>query len=400
MRAQGVESGIALRQEPLERSLMLISERLGSETTVALSPGSSTGSTDIALQTPAAPKNWSAQLSMDNSGNRYSGELRVLADLSVRHLATVGDSVLLRSQLASGIKNLSLGYSLPIGHDGMRLDAQASHLSYELCCQFAALQAKGSASQWGLGLRYPLVLNAQRSVSLEGGFTRRHSKDETFGATTADKIATPVNIALSFNDSSAAQGRLLQNGRVALIRGKLDQRAFVNPNTPKSYGKLQASYGASYFSGSSQWLFKANGQATQSNLDSSEKMSLGGPNGVRGWPIGEASGDSGMVMSVEWRKALGAQAGSGFSFAAFADTGQITQHKNLWPAALPAGQPNSYNLSSVGVGLSYQAGRDWSVNAQVARGLGKNPGRNLATGANSDGRSRNTQLWVNASIGF
>ncbi|NJS36057.1 MAG: ShlB/FhaC/HecB family hemolysin secretion/activation protein [Brachymonas sp.] len=400
LRAQGIVPGIALRQEALERSLLLISERVGAETSVALAPGSSTGSTDISLQTPVTPKNWSAQISLDNSGNRYSGELRALADLSVRHLATPGDALQLRSQLSSGIKNLNIGYSLPIGYDGLRLEVQASHLSYELCCQFAALQAEGSASQWGLALRYPLVLRAERSINLEGGYARRHSKDETFGATTADKIATPVHLALSFNDSSAAQGRLLQNGRVALIRGQLDQRVFVNPNTPKRYGKLQANYGASYFTGSSQWLFKANGQAAQTNLDSSEKLSLGGPNGVRGWPVGEASGDSGAVLSVEWRKPLGAQAGSGFTFSAFADTGQITQHNNLWPAALPAGQPNSYSLSSVGIGLAYQAGRNWSLSAQVARGLGKNPGRNLATGANSDGRTRNTQLWVNAVVGF
>lgn len=136
----------------------------------------------------------------------------------------------------------------------------------------------------------------------------------------------------------------------------------------------------------------ANGQAAQDNLDSSEKIALGGPNGVRGWPVGEASGDSGAVLSVEWRKALGAQASTGLTFSAFADSGHITQHKNLWATALPAGQPNSYKLSSIGIGLSYQAGRDWSLSAQLARGLGNNPGRNLATGANSNGRTRNTQL--------
>jgi hypothetical protein len=35
----------------------------------------------------------------------------------------------------------------------------------------------------------------------------------------------------------------------------------------------------------------------------------------------------------------------------------------------------------------------------LARGLGRNAGRS-ANGLNSDGRSSNTQLWLNASIGF
>lgn len=86
-------------------------------------------------------------------------------------------------------------------------------------------------------------------------------------------------------------------------------------------------------------------------------------------------------------------------FSAFADAGQITQHKKLWATALPAGQPNSYTLSGIGIGLSYLSGQNWSISTQLARGLGKNPGRS-ATGLNSDGRSRNTQLWVNASVGF
>jgi hypothetical protein len=86
-------------------------------------------------------------------------------------------------------------------------------------------------------------------------------------------------------------------------------------------------------------------------------------------------------------------------FSAFADGGLIAQHKNLWPTALPAGQQNYYKLGSVGLGLSYLSAQRWSISTQLARGLRGNPGRSAA-GLNSDGRARNTQLWVNASVGF
>jgi hemolysin activation/secretion protein len=417
--AQGVSEGMALRQEPLERSLLLISERLGGEASASLAPGSAQGSTDVNLLAPATPKRFNAQISADNAGNRYSGQARVLADLSLRDLGTLGDQILLRSQFAQGLRYASLGYQLPVGHDGLRLDAAFSRLTYSLCCQFAPLQAEGSVNQWSIGAKYPLILSAERSLNLEANYSRRHSIDQTVGTTNADKTATPLTLALGWNDSSAFAGRVLQNGKLAFTSGKLDQKIAPNPNTPASYRKLKADYSAlGFLQTNQQWLIKASGQAGLTNLDSSEKFSLGGSSGVRGWPAGEATGDSGMILSAEWRyqfmstlrndhrgqSPISPQNTGVWTFSAFADAGQITQHKNLWPTALPAGQPNSYHLSAIGIGLAYQSPASatspgWSLSTQLARGLGQNPGRSAAD-LNSDGRKRNTQLWVNAAVVF
>jgi hemolysin activation/secretion protein len=416
--AQGVKEGSALRQEPLERSMLLLSERAGGQASASLSPGSLQGSTDLDVQLPVPPKRWSAQLGADNFGNRYSGRGRLLLDLSLRDLGTLGDQIQLRSQNASGLRYASLGYQLPLGNDGLRLDASVSRMSYELCCQFVALQAKGGVNQWSLGARYPLLLTSDRSLHLEANISRRHSIDQTLGIINADKTATPLSLSLAWNDSSAFEGQLLQNSRLALTSGKLDQDVLPNPNTPAHYRKIKADYAATAFAQThQQWLFKASTQAALTNLDGAEKFSLGGASGVRGWPAGEASGDSGTIVSIEYRYQFGSSSrikdagnqpdwlqnlgiGEGvWVISAFADAGHISQHKKLWTTALTPGQPNSYSLSSVGVGLSYLAGQGFSVNMQLARGLGRNAGRS-ANGLNSDGRSSNTQLWLNASIGF
>jgi hemolysin activation/secretion protein len=410
--AQGVREGFALRQEPLERSLLLISEMLGGESSASLSPGSAQGSTDVSLQTSPRAKRWSLQISADNAGNRYSGQMRVLGDFNLRDLGTLGDQVQLRSQLAQGMRYASLGYQLPLGHDGLRLDASFSRLTYELCCQFAPLQAEGSVSQWSLGMRYPLILSAVRSLDLEANYSRRHSIDQTLGSANADKTATPLTISIVWNDSSAFAGSLMQNGRLAFTSGKLDQTIAPNPNNPSSYRKFKVDYSAlGYVQTNQQWLFRASGQAGLTNLDSSEKFSLGGANGVRGWPAGEASGDSGILLSAEWRyqivgnksltdggqKADSAPSGGVWALSIFLDAGQITQHKNLWATALAPGQLNSYNLSATGVGLSYASNQRWRISVQAAKGLGRNPGRSSA-GLNSDGRRRNHQIWLSATM--
>lgn len=44
-----------------------------------------------------------------------------------------------------------------------------------------------------------------------------------------------------------------------------------------------------------------NGQVASKNLDSSEQMSLGGPNAIRAYPVGEGSGDEGWIFNGEAR---------------------------------------------------------------------------------------------------
>src|SRR5207237_10876676 len=48
-------------------------------------------------------------------------------------------------------------------------------------------------------------------------------------------------------------------------------------------------------------LLSLSGQRATRNLASAEKFSLGGPNGVRAFPVGEATADVGMIVTTEMR---------------------------------------------------------------------------------------------------
>src|SRR5439155_6910687 len=48
-------------------------------------------------------------------------------------------------------------------------------------------------------------------------------------------------------------------------------------------------------------LLSLSGQRATRNLASAEKFSLGGPNGVRAFPVGEATADVGMIATAEAR---------------------------------------------------------------------------------------------------
>jgi hemolysin activation/secretion protein len=110
------------------------------------------------------------------------------------------------------------------------------------------------------------------------------------------------------------------------------------------------------------------GQWASTNLDPSEKMVLGGMDGVRAYPQGEGFGDEGYMASLEARLLL-----AGLSdhvpgqvhLLGFVDTGHVTIDKHPWFAG-----SNSRNLSSVGVGLTWDDPNDFSVRTYYARKLG------------------------------
>ena len=68
------------------------------------------------------------------------------------------------------------------------------------------------------------------------------------------------------------------------------------------------------------------GQLAFDNLDSSEKMELGGAYGVRAYPEGEAYGDQGYVATLEARAVAGPVDGGcpgQLQLIAFVDVGEV-----------------------------------------------------------------------------
>jgi hypothetical protein len=80
--------------------------------------------------------------------------------------------------------------------------------------------------------------------------------------------------------------------------------AIDNASAQSNGSYTRFSYGANRlqrFTDSTFLALSMSGQTASKNLDSSEKFSLGGINGVRAYPQGEASGDEGYRGTVELR---------------------------------------------------------------------------------------------------
>ena len=110
------------------------------------------------------------------------------------------------------------------------------------------------------------------------------------------------------------------------------------------------------------------GQVASGNLDASEKMVLGGMDGVRAYPQGEGFGDEGLLATVEARlllAGLSERVPGQVHLLGFVDGGRLTVDKDPWFAG-----DNTRTLSSTGVGLTWDEPGNFAVRTYYAVKLG------------------------------
>ena len=126
------------------------------------------------------------------------------------------------------------------------------------------------------------------------------------------------------------------------------------------------------------------GQLASKNLDSVEKILLGGINGVRAYPEGEAPGDSGWIANAELREVITPWWQQGLFF----DGGGVVENKN--PMGTPGG--NQRRLCGAGLATYLQPLKSWQGSLTVAMPIH----RETPTG----GPNRVATLWGQLTWGF
>jgi len=121
---------------------------------------------------------------------------------------------------------------------------------------------------------------------------------------------------------------------------------------------------------SDAWSLNASvtGQLASGNLDPSEKFVLGGMDGIRAYPQGEAFGDEGYLVNLEARLLLASLSGrvpGQVHLLGFVDGGKITINKEPWYAG-----PNDRTLSGYGAGLAWNDPGNFAMRMYYARKFG------------------------------
>ena len=386
-----LQAAAPLSSADLERGLLLANDLPGIAATGTLQAGQAQGDTQLAinLQDTAFV---TGDAGLNNHGIRSTGRVQATGGLALNNLSGSGDQLALRLLIAQDVRSAVARYSLPVGHSGWRIAAHASTLDYELGGTYKPLDAQGKAHSAGLTATYPLIRQANRNLNLSAGYEHRRYNDDMLNQALRRHRLHALTLGLSGDNRDSLGAGGITWGGVQLTSGSLNIRNIAGDKTQDaataqthgSYTKLAWNLNRLQALAPT-WQIQANlsGQWASGNLASSERMTLGGPNQVRAYPVNEASGDQGLLLKLELQKNLA----HGWQAVAFYDAGQIQQHKTPW-ANWNAGsrQPNRYTLQGAGLGVNWR-NANWQMTASIAAPIGHN--RGASNGRNNDDSQAN-----------
>jgi hemolysin activation/secretion protein len=405
--ALGSQADAPLQMAALERGLLLVNELPGVSAVASLERGSAPGTARLVVQVDEGPL-VTGSVVADNGGNRYTGAARLTGSVALLDPTGRGDLAQVQLSAAERSHALNAAYSLPLGAAGWRGGISLNTLRYRLGEELAPLDARGTAHGVGLSASWAVQRSRDSALTFTGELEHRRLADDSLGQALARKRSTALTLGLngSRQDSSAIGG--VTQGSLSLGLGRIDLGGVAaalaadqaGPRVQGSFAKLGLTLARLQPVTAGTALFVGlRGQAASTNLDSSERLQLGGPGGVRAYPAGEGSVDEGLLLNVELRHDLPLRSALGaLQLMAFIDGAHARQHHRTWAGwnAGNPGQANSVGLAGAGIGANLTRGAV-TLRGAWAWKLGHNPLASAA-GNDADGQQRRGRLWLQAAI--
>lgn len=381
--------GRPLTLPEIERQILLVNELAGSRATLDLQAGAVPGTTDVVLALKADDA-LNGRAELNNHGLPSTGQKRLGVSFDANSPFGLGERLSF-SALSSENRNLTsynLRGELPLGADGWRVLAGASRAEYSLGGSFTALEASGSADSLRIGVAYPFIRSraANLKLQLEADDNKLVDHFRAYGYD-LDKHSRGLTATLSGDRLDEIMGGGATRAELALRSGQLllgpVAAAFDAPpgglGTAGHFEKLTVSIQRQQTL-NRDWSLQLQflQQWASKNLDSSEKLMLGGPATLPGYASGEASGDEGLFAKIAMRWQLM----PGLALSAFTDYGRLRLNRN----PLAGTTINAKRLTDAGIAADWAIGKGFAASAILAW-----PGKEAPNPADND----RPRFWFN-----
>jgi len=362
-----LKQGEIITETGLERPLLIINDLPGTQVTSEIRPSKTMGAADLRVNVSQAGAPINGYVDADNGGNRFTGAYRVGTNLNWNTPLGYGDQATFRGFVSDeGMWYTRFAYLIPVGYYGTRVGASYTKFEYRLAKDFASLNATGDGEVKSIYAFHPIVRTRNSNFIAQVSY-----EDKRF----VDVIRNPPPGTVEQRDISDYKLGVVGDFRDGIFGGGLNAYALtythgdlgISPPNVLQADQTTGHHTQGNFtkynvdarrlqriSDAASLLVSMSGQRAMKNLASAEKFSLGGPNGVRAFPVGEATADTGLIASIEGRyivpnfKLLGGD----FTVLGFYDYGWARINET----PLPADTENHRTLGGYGFGLS--AGQD------------------------------------------
>lgn len=329
-------------------------------------------------------------LQANNYGLDQFGREQLLGNLRIAGFTPLSE-LTLTTQQSVGVGYYRADYEAPIIATGMRWKVYGSNVRSQ------STTTNGYSQEVGAGLTQLLSTDRAGRWLSTAEVSRSQTQNWTAGVATADRVDQQLRLKLRAESSKAWVDSF--NNELAWTTGyvhldRLPSDQAYDASTLKvagTYQKLEMNGGLTQvldtqriYTGSIRWR----AQATNQNLDSYSKISLGGINGMRSYSSIDGVGDQGAQLSFDITHQVVPDVWGGL----FYDIGKVkTNHRPL----ISATNSSAYTLQ--GAGMQFGGTIDqihWTLSMALA--LGKKP--STWTSANTQPGDTRINLAVSRSF--
>lgn len=309
-----LQSGGVLNTQSLERVMFALNDSPGVQAKATLTPTGDEGIYNLSIQL-APQRKWDASLVVDNQGAGSTGRFRFTGVGRVNNPLGIGDNVDVQTLLTTGggVRVGRIAYELPVAYTPARFSVGYARVGYVVKGDFADLDPHGVARVAEANLSYPLIRSRSRTLMARIGVESKNLTDE-LGAfeLREDKRILASTAGLNYESRDTAFGGGFNGASVNFHWGHLrfktqadaiaDAERGEDFSTAGHFGRVELQYSRlqNLVKGTALYV-SASQQLASRNLDSAEKMTLGGPRGVRAYPTAEGAADEATLLNSELR---------------------------------------------------------------------------------------------------
>ena len=393
--SQKLQAGELVSEPDLNHAILIMNELPAVQAGAVLEPGDAPGSSRILIAAEQGPV-FSSGVTLTNYGSALTGEAQLTVSSRFDDPFGLGDSVAISATLSEGQRLGSLTYVAPVGYDGTTFSARGTLLSYSAKSS-EGIPLRGEAMSARFGVDRPVVRSVDFNSTLSAALDLEKSKDFVDSQRTRDRTTQVASVSFSGDrlDDFWTRGQTAWSATLSLGRNRTEPKGW------EGFGKLDVQVSRTQvISETSILSVNLRGQLAGSNLDSSQKLSPGGPSAVRAYGTNEPSGDEGLIMQLSYRYTPELPELSGqLALAAFYDQAWLRLHHDPSDPVIDIDNVsgrNSYALKGVGLSATYSFTNGGYIQAVLAQPIGRNQG----APATSSSRRGSSKLWLQAGLRF
>lgn len=313
LRFFNVKEGQLLNVRDLDRALFALNDLPGVQAKGSMSPAGDEGVYNLTV-TVQPRRAWDAAITLDNQGSTFTGAWRAGATLRWNNPLSLGDNLDVRTlwTTGGGVKVGRLAYETPVAYTPVRWSIGASQVDYDLRGAFADLSAHGTARVVDTGVTYPFIRARTQTLVGRAGYESKTLMDRIdLIDARDDKQVRSWSAGMSYEGRDNWLGGGYVGGTLQWRHGHLSLKEAVNLAADQTLGARATNGSFNKWEGqlsrlqaiTREWSVYAavSRQWASRNLDSAEKMALGGPNGVRAYAASEGASDQATLVTTELR---------------------------------------------------------------------------------------------------